>query len=430
MSQRKHELPVRDHLAGFLRNQRGSISVIAAATMVPLVIAAGTAVDMGRANRTLGHMQKSVDSAALAAAATSLQVETSDGKELDGEEAKIHVANQMIEANLLDAIKEMAEEPQVTVTGDQVLVELSAEMPTSFMGLVGIGTMSLAVAATAEATAKASGCIVALGPNGDGIKVGGNVDLEVDGCWLYSNKEGDKSIDVIGGAEVDVPGSCSVGSTSVSNNADVSGKRYTYCKPIADPMAEWTPPAAPSDCDYNKFTGGGGASITLYPGNYCGGIQLSGYDHIQFEPGIYHVTDGAVSVNSKLSITGSEVGFHIGEDVSAVTINGGTSVSLTAPTSGEMEGMLVAMDPLPAGTELQKKDLISATINGGSDLSISGTVYVPSAALNVSGNSTTLSIPTKIIAYSVELSGTSKLKIEVPAGANGPEFMTIVRLIK
>lgn len=430
MSPRPHFSPTRSCIAEFTRSQRGSLSVLTALTMLPFIIAAGTAVDMGRANRTLAHMQKAADSAALAAAATSMPLENDEGQSLDGEEAKVHVANQMVEANLLEAIKEIAEDPDITVTADEVLVELTAEMPTSFMSVVGIDTMNLGVAATAEATAKVSGCIVALGPNGDGIEIGGNVDLEVDGCWLYSNKHGAKSIDVVGGAVVDVPGSCSAGATSVSNNADVSGKQYTNCKPLSDPMAEWTPPTPPGGCDYNSFSGGGGASITLWPGTYCGGLQLSGYDNIHFEPGIYHITSGAVSINSKLSLTGEGVGFHIGENVTAVTINGATSVSLSAPTEGPMEGMLISMDPLPAGTELAKQDLISATINGGTDLSIAGTVYMPSAALNVSGNSTTLSTPTQIIGYSVELSGTSTLSVAVPAGANGPEFVTVVRLIK
>ena len=92
------------------------------------------------------------------------------------------------------------------------------------------------------------------------------------------------------------------------------------------------------------------------------------------------------------------------------------------------------MDPLPQGTELDKNELISAKINGGSELALSGTVYLPSAALDFSGNSTTLSVPTQIIAYSVKLSGTSSLKVEVPVdefgNPIGSDFMSIVRLIK
>ena len=422
MPPREHRLPLRSRFAEFASSQRGSISVVTVVTMVPFMIAAGSAIDMGRANRTIGHMQKAVDSAALAGAATT--------QALNSEAAKIDAAVKMVAANLPAQIKKSAEDPVVTIDGDVVVVELDAEMETTFMKLVGIDTMSLSVTAEAEATMKATGCIVALGPNGDGIEVGGNVDLKVEGCWMYSNKKGDKSIDVIGGAKVDTPGTCSVGSTSVSNNAQVIGKRYTNCNPIDDLMADWTPPSPPGGCDYNGFTGGGGSSIILSPGTYCGGLQLSGYDHVHLEPGIYHMTGGAVSINSKATLTGAGVGFHIGESVSSVTINGASTVSLSAPMDGPMKGLIISMDPQPSGTELRKRDLISATINGGANLELAGTMYLPSAAVDLSGNSTTLSTPSQIMAYSVKLSGTSKLSIKVPDDSNGPQFMTIVRLIR
>lgn len=139
---------------------------------------------------------------------------------------------------------------------------------------------------------------------------------------------------------------------------------------------------------------------------------------------------GAVSINAKATITGDGVGFHIGENVSLVTINGATTVSLSAPTDGPMEGLLISMDPQPSGTELSKSDLISATINGGAELALAATMYLPSASMDLSGNSTTLSTPSQIMAYSVKLSGTSKLSIKVPDDPDGAEFMTIVRLIK
>lgn len=423
-------------LAAFGRNQRGSISVMTVASMVPFMIAAGIAIDMGRINRTTDHMQKAVDSAALAGAATKGDLTSADGEPLSGEAAKIYAANKMVDANLPDQVKKSAKAPGITVTGDEITVSLDADMPTSLMHLMGIETVALSVVAVAKAELDASGCIVALGANGDGIEVGGTVKVDIEGCWLYSNKEGDKSINVVGTATIDAGGSCSAGSTSVSNNATVFDTRQTYCTPLPDPMADWTPPEDPVDCDHNDFNQSASTvkDIILYPGSYCGGLRVSGYDNVHFEPGIYQVSGGPLTINSKATVTGEEVGFHLSSDVTAVTINGASEVTLSAPTDGDMEGKLIAMEPLPDGAEPTKDDLISAKINGGADLGLAGTIYLPTSTLDIAGNSTTLSSAAQIIAYSVKLSGTSELslKVQVDEYGNpiGGSFASAIRLIK
>jgi Flp pilus assembly protein TadG len=433
MSPMKPSLPLRNRFAAFASNQGGSISVISAITLVPLLIAAGSAVDMGLANRTLGQMQKAVDSAALAGAATYNMVNVAEDPHA-GDAARIAAANMMVEANLPEQIATIADTPQVAIDGTEITVGLSAEMPTTFMKLVGIGTMSLNVTATADFSQTGHGCIVALGRNGNGIEVGGTVNLTVDDCWLYSNKSANKSIDIIGKATIHAGGSCSVGSTSVSNNATVYKNRTTGCGTMPDPMAAWTPPTPTGSCTYNNFSGGGGSSITLLPGTYCGGLQLSGYDAVHFDEGIYHITGGALTINSKGAVTGTKVGFFIGEDVASVTINGATNVTLTPPESGAMKDMLIAMEPVENATELTKNDLISAKINGGSLLDLTGTIYLPSASLDISGNSTSDSMGSQIIANSVKLTGTSNLKFKEQldefGNPIGPKFVTIVKLIK
>jgi Flp pilus assembly protein TadG len=433
MSPTENRLPLCTRFAEFASNQRGSISVITVVTLVPFMIAAGSAVDMGLANRTLGQMQKAVDSAALAGAATHKAINV-ENEPLAVDEERKAAANSMVEANLPEQIAKFADAPQVSIDGTEVTVDLAAEMPTTFMKLVGIGTMSLSVTATADFSETGRGCIVALGKNGSGIEVGGTVNLTVDDCWLYSNKTADKSIDVIGKATIHAGGSCSVGSTSVSNNATVYKNRTTGCSILDDPMAAWTPPTPTGGCTYNSFSGGAGSTITLYPGTYCGGLQLSGYDAVHFTEGTYHITGGALTINSKGDITGAEVGFLIGDDVSSVTINGAADVTLTPPDSGEMKHKLIAMAPVEGATEFTKKDLISAKINGGSLLDLTGTIYLPSASLDISGNSSSDSMASQVIANSVKLSGTSNLmfKEQLDEFGNpiGPAFVTVVKLIK
>jgi hypothetical protein len=134
-----------------------------------------------------------------------------------------------------------------------------------------------------------------------------------------------------------------------------------------------------------------------------------------------------LTINSKVELSGKGVGFYLANDVTAVTINGNANVSLTAPDSGAMAGMLFAMQP---GAD----DLISAKINGGSDLVLEGTIYLTGGDLEISGNSATISSAMRIVADSITLSGTSKLSFTAQpdefGNPLGEQFLTMVRLIK
>ncbi len=432
MSPMKHSLPVRN----FASSQRGSISVISAVTLVPLLIAAGSAIDMGLANRTLGQMQKAVDSAALAGAASQKTIEIG-GDTLAGDAARTYAANKMVEANLPEKIATIAEAPQVAIDGTEVTVDLSAEMPTTFMKLVGISTMSLSVTATADFSKTGNGCIVALGADGDGIEVGGTVDVQAGDCWLYSNKVGDKSINAVGNVIVSAGGTHAVGGTTVTNNATMPPSENVQSygnKPVEDPLAEWDHPIVPETCEYDTFSDKGtGGPVTLPAGVYCGGLQLSGYDDIQLQPGLYVFLDGAVTINSKADLTGHGVGFYLGRNVKSFTINGGSDVDLSAyddEGNSPMDGKLVAMEAVDPDAD----DLITVKINGGSGLDLAGTIYLPTGELEIAGKAATGSIASLILAHSIKLSGVATLNFEQQldkfGNPIGPEFVTVVKLIK
>ena len=436
MSPRDHRLPPRSRLADFASNQRGSISVMAAAALVPLLIAAGSAIDMGLANRTLGQMQMAADSAALAGAATHPTVTAEDGP-LAADEARTAAANKMVEANLPEKVAAIADAPQVTIDGSEVTVDLEAEMPTTFMKLVGISTMSLSVTATADFSKTGNGCIVALGANGDGIEVGGTVDVQAGDCWLYSNKVGDKSINAVGNVIVAAGGTHAMGGTTVTNNATMPAREnlQSYVnEPVADPLAEWDHPIVPGACEYENYSNKGtGGIFTLPAGVYCGGLQLSGYDDIQLEYGIYYFLDGAVTINSKADLTGHGIGFYLGRDVTSFTINGGADVDLSARDEDgntPMDGKLIAMEAVDPDVD----DTIAVKINGGTGLDLAGTIYLPTGELVISGNAATGSIASLILAHSVKLAGVAQLnfthQLDEFGNPMGPEFVTSVKLIK
>lgn len=422
-------MPIGNLLKRFGRCPSGQGTMVCALTMLPFTLAAGMTVDLGKAVQTTSIMQSAVDAAALAAAATMkpLKVDPS-GPPLKEDEARKYMVQKMLEANLPERLNATIKETKVAILDDEVKVGLRATMTASFTSMIGIKTIDLWVSSAAEAVLDGRACIVALGAGGSGVELNGSAKADLDGCWLYSNKTGSGSIALSGTATAEAEGFCAVGTISTGNNTTMLGKRRQGCYTLDDPMAEWQAPSTSWACTYNNFKKQANTkkTITLSPGVYCGGLQVSGYDYVKLEKGTYFVDGGPLKINSKVELTGSEVGFYLANTVTAVTINGAATVSLSAPTSGAMAGVLIAMQP-GASTQL------SADITGTASLYLNGTVYLPQANLELAGTSSTVLAPvTQVLAYSVNMKGTSNLRFQSDFEAAGfpilGKFASDVRL--
>jgi len=109
-------------------------------------------------------------------------------------------------------------------------------------------------------------------------------------------------------------------------------------------------------------------------------------------PGVYYMAGGGFTFNSQALITGTGVTiFNSSGPNSGVpgcnsgfapfSINGQATVTLSAPTSGSLEGMLI----------LQDRKINSSspnTINGGASTVLNGAIYLLHSPLQFSGNNT------------------------------------------
>lgn len=77
---------------------------------------------------------------------------------------------------------------------------------------------------------------------------------------------------------------------------------------------------------------------------------------------------------------------------------GGATVSLTAPTSGQWQGILFYQD---------RSDSTASTLVGGTSQSMNGVLYFPDAGLTYTGGSSTVATATTIIANTISLVGNS-----------------------
>jgi hypothetical protein len=113
------------------------------------------------------------------------------------------------------------------------------------------------------------------------------------------------------------------------------------------------------------------------------------------QSGIYCV-EGDFRLNGGDRLTGYGVVIRMNDGV--VSWNGGATVHLTAPTEGDLLGLLLY---LPSSSNCS-----AVTLNGNSDSTLVGTILAPCSEVTVEGTGDS-GIDGQIIGYTVTLTGTS-----------------------
>jgi Flp pilus assembly protein TadG len=130
-------MPNFDHLGGrslgrFLANTAGNVATIFALSALPMIFAAGSAIDYVRKVRAQTHLQAAMDGAALAIATSGA---TTDA-------AKKKVGESFLQANFADTELEGVV-PAITINGSVITVSADYNIPTQFMSLAGIDVMPI-----------------------------------------------------------------------------------------------------------------------------------------------------------------------------------------------------------------------------------------------------------------------------------------------
>lgn len=124
----------------FWADRRGNFAMISALLAIPLIVAAGLAIDYGRYSASNQHLQELADSAALALAASKEQ-----------NTAKLEaMAINFIEANRNPARVETYSIASLTTTKDAVDLKLNGDISSTLMSIAGYDRLPSVVSALAE----------------------------------------------------------------------------------------------------------------------------------------------------------------------------------------------------------------------------------------------------------------------------------------
>ena len=125
-------------------DRRGSVAIILAVSLVPIILAVGLSIDIGRAYIVKQQLLRAAD-------ATALAVASAYGNGTDSDT----VAQNFFNANYPTSKLGTPGQPSVTVTDELVTVATSATLETTFMKIAGLDTIT--VNATSEVSRETTG---------------------------------------------------------------------------------------------------------------------------------------------------------------------------------------------------------------------------------------------------------------------------------
>jgi Flp pilus assembly protein TadG len=126
----------------FYREDHGSVAVIAAALASVLVVGVGVSVDLARAYSAKSTLQSAVDAAALAVGANSPNA-TSVTAQMQA------IATDFVKANASQGGTVSVGTPAVSISGQSVVVSDTAQVPTTFLQVAGVSTVTVGASGTA-----------------------------------------------------------------------------------------------------------------------------------------------------------------------------------------------------------------------------------------------------------------------------------------
>ncbi|MFN3370222.1 MAG: pilus assembly protein TadG-related protein [Sphingomonadaceae bacterium] len=410
--------PVR----GLLKDRRGAIAVMLAAATPMLIGSVGLGVDTVQWTMAKRLMQRQADSAALAGAygiAQGQSVTAAVNSDLSRNARVVLTAPPVIERG--PSRGPFAGDPSA------VRVALSTVQNLPFTSLFVPDGVTINVEATAAVAQQGDYCALALEDQSVvGITMSGNTTVDFR-CGMATNSRASNAVDASGSATIFATPIQAVGGLSPSNAYKMPTTLIPYAIPQRDPLAELPNPTgfgAPQNGTVNS-----NQTRTLNPGTY-NGMNIRGTAILN--PGVYLIDGGEFRVNAQATVRGENVTIVLTSQTAAsnpgsiatVTINGGATMDLTAPTTGTYKGVLFYQDRRATNASQTNK------INGNSSSRFQGAIYFPGTTVEFTGTQGMVIDCVQLVARRLSFIGNSTVRNVCPPGYQAGDFTgTAVRLV-
>lgn len=385
--------------------ERGQALILIALAAIALFGIAGLAIDGSAKFSDRRHAQHTADAAALAGSLANIKSDpqwklAALNSALANGYDDNHVTNEVEVYTCAEADSSCG-----PYDGDAryVQVIITSHVDTYFAGVVGIDQTHNTVQALAMSQESSLGelyggaSIVGLAPDEcKTIWFSGSGYTDITGGGVFSNSELDCGLTIQGSTNLNLDGSMDMVASAYTKNGNPPlGGIMGGLHGNADPY-DYPPPAAmlsnPS-CTVNAATSG--SSMTA--GNWTGNFPPSGVDTLN--PGTYCI-NGNFRLNAGETLSGT--GVTVVMQSGGIDWNGGAEINLSAPTTGDLAGLLIYA-PMSNQNTMR--------FNGNGATTLTGTILMPAAPLVYNGTGSVNPSHVQIIGYTIELTGTNTTNV-------------------
>ena len=360
------------HCRDFHNDSSGAVLIYTGFAVAVLLGFGGLAVDAGMWYATKRSAQSAADAAAIAGA---LEVARGSSPATVETKAKADAARNGY-SDASGATITISNPPgsgPSTAVASAVEAIVQQPVPGFLSSIIYDEPVTVAARAVARSYI-ADSCIYVMDPSEDSaLSIAGTADVNMD-CGAQVNSDSPIAIDQVGSSCMTATGIATAGGASGSC---LNPQPDEDMPQTEDPFSYLTAPAAAAAaCDYTTLVEVT-SPTTLNPGNYCGGLKVTA--DVTFAPGEYVMDGEGLQIQGDSVVTGDGVSFYFpdtvtGYDQSGPTppqslyIAGTTDIQLSAPTSGDYQGVLFYHDP-------NVDPDIQLVMQGGADMQLEGIIY-------------------------------------------------------
>ncbi len=357
----------------FALDAAGNMALTAALTLPVLGGAGLVAMEVSHMLSRKTQMQEIADGAAIHAA-RELRLGNATA------EVIVAVARNHVEGAAAGRGLSLTFEGIVSADKKSITVNLTSDESLGLASSLGLVAPAVTVSSGAKVMGGAPVCSVILNASDkSSLYLEKSARLEAPQCSVYSNSKHTAAIGSKESATVKAAFICSAGGYEGAS-ASYQPVPETDCPAFPDPLASRPAPSVGA-CDPAKqnlnVTGTG---VYLTPGTYCGGLTISANTDVTLQPGVYVIKDGPLVLEKNVKFQGTGVGLYFTGSLAGMNLKKETSISLTAPKSGPMAGLLIYQD------RSTPKDNEVFEISSDDAGTLLGTIYLPRGHLYLGGD--------------------------------------------